>query len=394
MRMIVRKTITFATLLLMSVCMAFPAFATLVPQTQEDAAIQIDEIATEIGDNYVRYPQLSGMADAAVQQAVNDDIVNEAKIAQRLITLSTGASLQVDSKPYLKNHLFSIVISAKGIMENFRKGHEYTALAYDLNTGTRVQLGDIFTDPDAAITWMEDQLLSGYADELSIYLEYAELTPLPAQSFAFDENGLTFFYPSDQFLLLNGYSGAVQFQYGELQDFLIADPGGVPARLDIVQPAYTDAQIKANIEAAAADGALPDIPVRLDDSIPALIDMYRLVRKPDLSPNGRYFQLEDPAFRGVIVLSDALTSSYDNSTVEGILAMRLNFYGLRTGVTTRDRWLDMLGEPSPSVFLEASYAADYGLPVGTADYYTVSGRQLMLYSDTNDVLYAVRLTTK
>jgi hypothetical protein len=398
MRMKIRNIVSFAALVLF--CFAFllsPASATVTQLASDpDGSVSVTEVATENGDNYVRYPQLEGMSNLSVQQTINDEIVDLAKIAQRLITLSTlqatGATLQVGYTAYLHDQLFSVVISAKGMMENMRNGHAYTALAYDLKTGTRLQLSDFFTDADTATAWMEDQLLSGYADELSSYLEYAELTPLPADSFSFDENGITFWYPYKQFALLSGYSGAVQFQYGELQELLIAQDGSVPARLGALLAQYTDAQILKAIQTIAAEGTLPCVSVHLGDPIPDLIAQFRLVRTPDQYPGGRYFQLEAPEFRQVLVLSDALISTYDSSVVEGILATRMNLYGIQTGVTTRTRWQHILGEPTATVDLDSSIAADYGLPAGTADYYTVSDRQLMLYADTNGVLYAVRLT--
>ena len=46
--------------------------------------------------------------------------------------------------------------------------------------------------------------------------------------------------------------------------------------------------------------------------------------------------LEDGAFRGVYILTDALTEDFDHSVVQGIRADRLNFWGLCTGETTID----------------------------------------------------------
>ncbi len=397
MRVKNRRIPAFAALLLLCACFTHSsALATVTPVSPgPETTPKVAEVATVIGDNYVRYPQLEGMQSADLQQAINDEIVNSANIVQRLITLSAlqqgGAGLKVSYTTYLKNSLFSVVISAKGMMENFRSGHQYTALAYDLRSGTRLRLSDFFSDPGEAVAWMEDQLFGGYADELSLYLEHAEVAPLPAESFSFDDDGITFYYPYRQFAFLSEYSGAVQFQYGELQAFLIQDSGGVPAMLDALIPQYGDAQIRENIETAAAQGTLPGVPVSLGDALSDMIAQYRLVRTPDQYPGGRYFQLEAPQFREVLVLSDALTQGWESSIAEGLLAMRMNLFGIQTGVTERSRWHDILGEPAASVDLDASMASDYGLPEGTMDYYTVAGRQLMLYADASGVLYAVRL---
>lgn len=394
MRGKIRKLVVFVVILVACVfLMQLLAYATVTllnPGTE--STVEVTESVTEIGENSVRYPQLSGMEDTALQQQINDSIVNEANIAQRLITLSSGGSMQMTDATYQFNQLFSVVISAEGTLESLRSGQQYTALCFDLKTGGRLTLDDFFTDTDAAVAWMEEQLLTGYSDELSPYLEHANLTPLPVNSFSFDENGITFYYPASQYSLFNGVSGSVQFQYGELQDYLIASEGSVPQRLGVILPVYTDAQIKENIESAVAEGTLPYVPVSLDTPIPDLIEQFMLKRTPDQYPGGRYFQLESATFRDVLLLSDNLSDNWDTSVLEGILATRMNLYGIQTGVTPRSRWHEILGDPTVSVPYDSAIAPDYGLPVGTADSYTIAGRQLMLYADENEILYAVRLT--
>ena len=397
MRVKIRKLSSFAALIFLCAFMVQPSAFATVTQLASDSEtdIAIRDVATVIGDNSVCYPQLEGMADTALQQQINDTIVNDANIAQRLAVLSTlqagGKGLQVTYTAYLDNRLFSVVIIAKGMLEAYRSEQEYTALCFDLSSGARLTLADLFIDPDAAVAWMETQLTDSYVDELSPYLEHADVTPLPVDSFFFDQNGITFYYPYDQFTLLSGYAGSVQFYYGELQDYLISDAQSVPVRLGAILPGYTDTQIRENILSIVAQGTLPYLTVYLDDPLPDLIAAYRLDHTPDQYPGGRYFQLEAPAYRDMLILSDALTDQWDTSVVEGILAFRMNLYGIQTGVTPRERWRQILGDPTASVYYDSSIAADYGLPVGTADYYLIDNRQLMLYADENDILYAVRL---
>ncbi len=382
--------------ILILLCASFLIMPVSIQAEEALPSVTIDDIQIDFGDNYVHYPQLSGMENLAIQTAINNAIVEEANIAQRLTTLSTlqpgGTGLQVSYTVYQQGMLLSVVIDANGVMANLRKGQEYTALSFDLRTGNRITLLDIFINPDEALAWMEQQISDSLEDELSNYLMYAELTPLPIDNFYFDQNGITFYYPNKQFSLLSGYSGAVQFQYGELQPLLITEADAVPARLDALLPQQSDADIKAAIEAIVSKGTLPYLPVHLGDSIPELIDNFRLPNTPDQFPGGRYFQFEDAAFRQVLILSDALTADYDASTVEGILARRMNLYGIQTGVTTQSQWRKILGEnPDPVVDYDSAIAPDYGLPVGTADYYSIGDKQLMLYADENGVLYAIQL---
>ena len=190
------------------------ALATEKARTQTPT---VQDVATVIGENAIHYPQLSGMADEKNQQSINDAIVEKANIAQRMVTLSTlqagGSGLQVTYKAYLEADIFSTVISAKGILENGRNGQVYTALNFDLQTGTPLSISDLFTDTDAAVAAMEQILQSTYLEELSSYMENSDLTPLPTEQFSLDANGITFYYPYRQFALLSGYSGAAQFAY-------------------------------------------------------------------------------------------------------------------------------------------------------------------------------------
>ena len=103
-------------ILLLLLALAAPALA----QTQ------VDEVRTQIGENYVAYPQLTGMADEAVQKKINDDIVLSSGVANHLVTLATlGDSpwgLKVDYQvKLLGENVFSAVINAQGKMPD---GHE------------------------------------------------------------------------------------------------------------------------------------------------------------------------------------------------------------------------------------------------------------------------------
>lgn len=356
----------------------------------------INEMETTIGDNTIRYPQMSGLADETVQQTINDAIVEQAKIAQRMVTLSTlqegGAGLTVSYEGYLGGGIFSTAISAKGMMENGRSGQEYTALSFDLTTGEPLSLADLFQNLDDAVSYMEETLENTYLDELSSYLENSNLTPLPQDSFLLDADGITFYYPYKQFSLLSGYSGAAQFNYDELADYLITDANALPAKLGVLPQKLSDQQIKASVEKIMAEGMLPHVRAKLGQSMTELVNKYRLLRTPDQYPGGRYFQMEYPAFRQVLVLTDALTTGWDSSQVNGLLSYRANLFGIKTGETSRERWQTILGVPESSVEFSEDMAFDYGLPVGTADYYTFDNRQLLLYAGEDGVLYAVRLT--
>ncbi|MEA5015537.1 MAG: hypothetical protein VB099_13355 [Candidatus Limiplasma sp.] len=357
------------------------------------AAPTLKDVRTAIGENLVAYPQLEGMADAGLQQAVNDDIILRGEIAKHLVSLSTlregGWGLVVEYQAFLKNDLLSVTFSAKGQMTHGRNGQAYTALCYDLQTGKPLQAEELFKDVPAATAKMEEILEASLAEELSGYMKNSQLTPLPIDNFSLDEDGLTFYYPESQFSLISDYAGAGQFYYEELADLLNWE--GALGRLGVKPEALTDAQAKEAIGKAVAEGRLPHVPVAIGEALPGIVDKYRLLREPDQYPAGKYYQMEAPLFRQVLILSDALSGGYDHSVVEGLQSTRANLFGIQAGSTPRERWREILGEPEQTAVFDESLAYDYGIPPGESDFYTFGGYQLRLHAGESGVLHSIRL---
>ncbi len=364
--------------------------------TAAQAAPAVRDVRTQMGEDFVAYPQLEGMADEAIQQKINDDVVLSSGVTNHLVTLATlGDSpwgLQVDYEvTMLDGGVFSAVMSAKGKMPNGREGQAYAALSYDLRTGERLALDALFADVDAAVDAMEQIAQSSLAEELSSHMENSALTPLPVDSFTLDADGITFWYPSDQFKLLSGYSGACQFYYSELEGLLRTDKDALLTRLGVLEPAYTAKEAAKRIQAAVEEGELVHVPVKLGDDMTAVVARYRLTRTPDAFPGGRYFVLEAPAFRSVLVISDAIQSAYDGSVVEGIQLRRGSLYGLTVGATARGDWQRVLGDAHETITLTESMAYDYGLPAGQCDLYRYGAHELRLYADQSGTLCAIQL---
>ena len=122
-----------------------------------------------------------------------------------------------------------------------------------------------------------------------------------------------------------------------------------------------------------------------------VVDRYRLLRTPDEFPGGRYYVLEDPAFREILVISDAIQSGYGASVVEGVQMRRGDLCGLLIGQAVREDWHAILGEPDETMTFTDSMAYDYGLPVGESDIYHFGEHELRLHADTDGVLCAVQL---
>jgi len=365
------------TICLLAVLMCFFAHAAI-------AEITIEEVRTQMGESVVAYPQLSGMQDEAIQQKINDDIVLSSGVTNHMISLFTltgQQKLTVEYDSYLNDTVFSTIISAKGKLPAKRDGHEYTALTYDLTTGERMSLDQLFEDPDAAIALMEEKAVETLSEELNGYLEYSDIIPLPADRFTLDGDGITFWYPAEQFSLISGYSGACQFWYEELKGLWKSDP---TAELTLTEQ-------KTAVEDSISSGKIPHVPVQMGQNIQEIADEYRLLREPDEFPGGRYFLMEHPVFRSILIISDSLQEDYAHSVVEGIQLRRGAFHGLLIGQTLQQEWQEALGAPESTIAMTESMAYDYGLSEGSYDVYHYGNYELRLYADLHGVLYAIQL---
>ena len=352
----------------------------------------ITEVRTRIGENQVAYPQLQGLEDAAIQQAVNDNLIERAEILSHLVTLSTlregGWGLVVDYEAFLREDLFSVVISARGAMPGGREGHRYTAFCYDLQTGFPIRLEQLIPEAETAVAWMEERAEETLSDEFSGYMSYSDIVPLPVANFALDENGITFYYQPEQFSLISGYSGACQFYYEELAEFW--DYDGFFSRMGLKENVFSPEEARERIVETLKEGRLPYVPVKIGDSVAAAMEKYRLLREPDQYPGGKYLQMEAPLFRQVLLLTEP-SADLENAVVMGIQSRRGWLFGIEAGKTTRVEWQAILGQPESTSVFSASLAYDYGIPAGESDIYTFGSHQLRLHGNESGVLHSIRL---
>lgn len=366
-------------------CLAAVVTLFVLIGVQAEEAVVIPTV-TQMGENRMSYPQLDGLADPAVEEKVNSDIVLSANVSGMLMTLVTldpeTKLLSMDYEVCLLNdEVFSVIISAKGRQPGKRDGHTWTALSYDLSTGDRLTLDRLFEDTDAAVAQMEAIAEASLSEELNSYMEFSDILPLPQENFTLDQTGITFWYPQEQFSFFSGFSGACQFWYEELDGLW----------MESITPERTDEQIRSEIAAAVSNGTIPGVPVQMGERILNVCERYRLLRAPDEFPGGKYFLMEDPRFRDVCVLSDALYADYEQSVVEGVQLRRGGLCGLLIGQTAQTQWRSVLGQPEKTVAFTENMAYDYNLPAGSYDIYRYGENELRLHADENGVLCAVQL---
>lgn len=355
-------------------------------------AAQVRDCRTQAGEAVVAYPQLTGLPDETVQRRVNDSIAEKVQVTRHLVTLATlgaaPAGLTADYRvEYLSDNYLSVIFSAEGKLPGGREGHVYTALNYRLDTGEELLFSDLMTAPDAALSALGDAALPFLEDELSDYAENRDWLPLPENSFTFSADGLAFWYGENAVKLLSGRCGALHFFLPEFEEYLNTDgPAG-----EIFVKKESAEEARDAFLTAAADGRIPGLPVALGQPMGEITAAYRLVRTPDLFPGGRYFQMEDPLFREILLISDSMTSGWDRSVLEGIQMRRGSAAGLVIGTASREDWLALLGDPGETVTVTENMSLDYGLPQGSYDVYPAGNLILRFYADEEGVLQAVQL---
>lgn len=342
-----------------------------------------------LGESYVYYPQVEGMENADVQDAVNAALLAatgaETLLARLPLTMHSATPLQADYDYQIMGNVLSVVVKAQGPVGNDRATQVWYTANIDLTTGESIAFDDLFMDADAARLALTDALEWDIAPLLSAHLRNSQLTPLP-ETFGLSEAGLTLYYPMEQLATLSDQAGTVTFRWCEMLEHLKLGEGMILNRIGAEKMVTLDETSAEAIRTAAESGQLPGIPVKLGDSVQEAVDAYRLLMDPDLYESGRMMQLEDGVFRGVYLLTDSLTDSWEHSVIQGIRADQMNLYGLMTDVTTQAEWRSVLGEPAATVEVDDVKAEANRILPGYSDYYNYDGVQLRLHANDEGVL--------
>lgn len=354
----------------------------------------VTDVPLELLGSSVHYPQLTGLADPAVQSAVNAAIMEKGRINDRLTRMAalmnSSVKLNVSYTYTLVNDVFSCAILADGAVETSRATQVWSTVNMNLFTGTEITFADLFKDVDAATAFIAAYLDEQVAPELSAHLAAGSLTPIP-ETFTISPTGLTLYYDIDAFRTLSDKAGTVTILWSELRNFLNLEMGSPLYDLRVerhIGPAIDDPEY---IISSLADGAFEGIPAAIGQPMQELIDRYALLTDPDIYEGGRMIALEDGAFRGVYILTDGLTEEFGQSVVQGIRADRLNFHGLCTGDATIGIWRETLGDPDTTLTVDEEQADAWRIVPGSSDYYTFGNYRLRLHADENGVLRSIFL---
>ena len=361
--------------------------------------VAVTDVGLDLLGSSVHYPQLTGLADEAVQARINAAIMEKGRINDRISRMAAlmnapvklNVSYSYTLNAILEGGVFSCAILADGAVETSRATQVWSAVNVDLHTGEEITFADLFTDVDAATAFIETYLDEQVAPELSAHLAAGSLTPIP-ETFTISPTGLTLYYDIEDFRTLSDKAGTVTILWCELREHLRWGQTDVLMAINANQHIALGEDGALYIPEAVQAGAFDGIPATLGQPMQELIDRYALLTDPDIYEGGRMIALEDGAFRGVYILTDALTDDFDRSVVQGIRADRLNFWGLCTGDTTIDWWREVLGEPETTLVVAEERAESWRIVPGTSDYYTLGDYRLRLHADESGVLRSVFLT--
>lgn len=376
-------------------CIAMLLMACAAWAEAPEAGASVHDVGLDLLGSSLHYPQVTGLADADMEVAVNQAIMAagqiDARINRMALLMNSPVKLHVSYTYTLAGDVFSCAMLADGAVETTRATQVWGTVNLDLRTGEAIAFADLFTDEAAARSRIECILEETVAPEQSAHLAAGNLTPLP-ETFSLSAQGITLHYPISQFRTLSDKAGTVTLLWTELRELLDLSPDSPLARLGVADAIILDAaDSRETLGALIAQGSFPGIPAAIGQSVKELTDRYAQLTDNELCEAGRMFVLEDGAFRGAWIITDALTDSWDKSAVNIIRTDRLNMGGLCTGYTTMDAWRAALGEPDATVATDAALADSWRIVPGTSDYYLLGEYRLRLHADENGVLRSVFL---
>ena len=307
------------------------------------------------------------------------------KKAEQLLSRA-GANIQQSGECYTSGNLASLTLVWNGTQADGTNGSLTSGLVLDLTTGEAVQLEQLFDDADAAFAAMENMISESVLSELSDYMEYSDLLPMPTDNYAVDEYGLTVFYPDDRYRYFDEKNGAVQFAWYELAEYIGED-----------SPVYALAhaeKTKDDLEKAVAEGRLPGAmeSVSLGEKLGDVLARFTLLTDPDYTNDSQVYLFEESELRGwAVEIPKYAETEEDETPISAIRTTRADVCGLTVGVTTKEDIVSMLGEPKETRAYDEDAARDRMLPAGESLFFELGGKFLQTHVDEYGVLAGVIL---
>ncbi len=361
---------------------------------QEAEGPRAEDRSLALGESSVSYPAVTGISDQALQEKINNQILEDLGVTgylARMSQLISGGSLKVSWQGQIFGDVFSCASSAEGAVINSRSTFVWTGSSVDLTDGHEIGFSEFFTDEAAAREGIESWIDENVAPEMSAYLISGNVTPLP-DLYYITPRGLVMLYAIDQWRTLSDRAGALLLGWNEMQPWLDLSEGSIASRLGVPEMLEITEKTPAALQLITSEGAVPGLPVQLGGSIKEAVDTHHLLIDPDIYEEGRMFSLEGACFRSVFLLTDYLSEEWDNSLIRGIRIDCGCLAGLRIGQSKKEEWREALGEPENTVSLDEEKAEAYRTVPGERDYYAWGGHRLVLHSDEEGTLRSIILS--
>ena len=245
----------------------------------------------------------------------------------------TGVEARVDRQAFAlalleERQALSLRLTAEGNLRFGRYDQIVRTALLDAETGEEIPLTAIFPDLDALQEFLDAYVEENVLEGLNTYLDASDLLPVPLDAVCFDDQGVTFHYPSSRFQYFSGHAGAVQLQWYELREYTALSEMGAP------------------------------LPLEPGESINALLEAYGSLTEPDLVTGGELYEFEAPALRGVQAIAD------DTGTVTAVRYARFEWRGV-TPSMSREEVEALLESADVTVNLDADTAVYLRVQPGT-----------------------------
>jgi len=288
------------------------------------------------------------------------------------------ASVYQDGTLYQDGRIASMARTWQGEQANGREGSSAAALTVSLETGMEIYLDELFADYEGAIAAMEGIIERDVLDNMSDYMEYADLLPMPTDCYAITEQGLTVYWPEDRYRYFDGTSGSVTFLWHEIADYI----GEESPVYELSRPKAVDV---SGLRSAMALGIFDEyMQPRLHLELGKAKAVERL-GDPDYTIDALVYPVE--RLRGFAVeIPKYAETDEDETPISAIRASCIATCGLMTGKTTVEELYAIFGEPAMTIAYDEDAAADALLDPGESLFFEEMECVLQAHFDEDGLL--------
>lgn len=300
-------------------------------------------------------------------------------------TAAGRGSVRQDGTLWQDGKTASMARTWQGEQADGREGSSAAALTVSLETGMEIYFDELFADYDGAIAAMEVIIERDILGEMSDYMEYSDLLPMPTDCYAVTAQGLTVYWPEDRYRYFDGEAGSVTFLWHEIADYIGEDS---PV-YEVSRPKPVDV---AGLRTAMARGIFDEyMQPRLYMELGSAQTLERL-GDPDYTRDALVYPVERRRGFALEIPKYAETDE-EETPISAIRASRIATCGLMTGKTTVEELYAIFGEPAMTIVYDEDAAADALLEPGESLFFEEMETVLQAHFDESGLLSCLILRT-